>query len=137
MKFVDKMRELAKRTRDSYARAGETDADRLLERISGQLARIADRLETDVEAEASGRHGYPQGLLEYPIEDSDGGILETGWTDADYVDAGDISATDGFQVLKQRSRALGLRVALRGEDAQIESEESRYRYTVVVSGWGK
>lgn len=135
VKFVDRMRQLARRTRETYRHDKGSSAQRLLKGVSAQLHGIADRLERDVEAEAGGQYGRPQGRIEYPLVDVDGSMLETGWMDTDYVSAEDITGTSGYRQLRQRADALGLHAELRAEDPDTDSEERRYRYTVVVRGW--
>ena len=137
MNFVDRMQRLLLRTRSTLKKNPYAANRVVLGYINKQFNDITSSIEKAVEDDAAGRNGPPQGRLEFTLKQNDGTILETGWSDPDFVSEDDIITLSGFRNLEKRAVELGLRITLQKDENTAYDDEDRYYYTLVICGWGK
>lgn len=137
MNFVGRMQRLLFRTHSTLKKNPYAANQVLLGYINKQFNDITSSIEKAVEDDAAGRNGPPQGRLEFTLEENDGTILETGWSDPNFVSEDDIKTLPGFRDLEKRADELGLRITLQKDENTAYDDEDRYYYTLVIFGWGK
>ena len=143
MKFVDKMREIAKQSTDT-ANTKEQDRKRqCLEHVSNQIFEIDSNLESEIEKDARGQSkdpfaqstGRPLGLLLYMLTAPDGTLLDP--SVFGNVRISDVEKTAGFSKLMAHAAELGVRVRLSDEAADSDEcdEEIHHHITITIDGW--
>ena len=129
MSFIKKMRALFRASKGS-------SAAELLNHVSQQMQELANDMQQQVEAAASGEHGMADATIEYVLNDRTGSELQTEWQDTDYITYDDIVQTAGFQSLQQQARMLSVKLRLIEESIEEVDDEERVRFVVRLSGWG-
>jgi hypothetical protein len=129
MSFMEKMRALFRASKGS-------SAAELLIHVSKQMQELANDMQQQVEAAASGKQGKADATIEYVVNDRTGSELQTEWQDTDYITYDDIVQTPGFQSLQQQARILSVKLELIEELIEEVDDEERVRFVVRLSGWG-